>query len=253
MATRHDDGTWEIQGRRIGFPVRIGSAAVACAAYLVPAGPARELVEGTGLELVTVARRTPVFLVLVDYRRSDLGDYDEVGLGLLTRYRGRIGPYIHQLPVTEAFTLEAGRALWGLPKWLARADLGIAGRTAGCRLATEDDRHVLTVALRTWPGRLPFTVPGWLTALAASEGAVLASGIRLRASGIRLGRRGAVQAGAGHPMADEVRALGLPGRRPLLTAVVDDVAFRMGPAEQLTGARRATSAGRRVGGRGRAR
>lgn len=231
---RLDDGSHEIQGRRIGFPVRIGAAAAACAAYLVPTVAARALVAGTGLELVPVAgRRTPVFLVLVDYRRGDLGDYDEVGLALLVRRGGRTGPYIHQLPVTQSFTLEAGRELWGLPKWLATVDTAIDGPGASCRLATVEGTHVLSVTLRASRWALPGTVRGRLTALAPRSGAVLASRVRARASGVRLGTGGVfVEAGGGHPMADEVRALGLPGRRAVLTATVADLAFEMDPAEE---------------------
>jgi hypothetical protein len=235
MATLLDDGSWEIQGRRLGFPVRITDAAAACATYLVRTARAARLVEGTGLELVSVAGRTPLFLVLVDYKVNDLGDYDEVGVALLVRHRGRTGPYIHQLPVTQTFTMEAGRALWGLPKWLARAELSISGRDATCHLADETGRHVLTAALRTLPLRLPLTVPGALTALAPRDDAVLASRVRARISGIRVGLAGAtVVLGSGHPMADELRAVGLP-RRPVATVIAEHVAFEMDPAQRVPG------------------
>lgn len=228
MATQNEDGTWEVQGRRLGFPVRIGEASAACATYLVRTDGVRALLTGTGLEPVSVAGRTPLFLVLVDYRVNDLGDYDEAGVAFLARHRGRTGPYIHQLPVTQSFTMEAGRALWGLPKWLARADLAIDGADASCRLADEQGRHVLTTALHAGL-RLPFTLPGTVTALAPHDGGVLASPVRARVGGIRVGRRAAVELGSGHPMADELRALGLP-RRPLVTVVADRVSFDMDPA-----------------------
>jgi hypothetical protein len=207
MASLLEDGSWEIQGRRVTFPVRITEASAACATYLVRTHRARPLVAGTGLDLVSVAGRTPLFLVLVDYRVNDLGDYDEVGVAFLARHRGRVGPYISQLPVTQGFTMEAGRALWGLPKWLGRAELSIVGRDATCHLTDDAGAHVLTAAIRTLP-------------------------VRARLSGVRLGRGGSVVLGAGHPMADELRALGLP-RRPLLTTIVDRVAFDMDPAESV--------------------
>ncbi|QJY45296.1 acetoacetate decarboxylase family protein [Pseudonocardia broussonetiae] len=228
MATQNEDGTWEIQGRRLGFPVRIGEASAACATYLVRTGGVRDLLSGTGLEPVSVAGRTPLFLVLVDYRVNDLGDYDEAGVAFLVRHRGRTGPYIHQLPVTQSFTMEAGRALWGLPKWLARAELTIDGADAACRLADEHGRHVLTTQIHAGL-RLPFALPGAITALAPHDGGVLASPVRARVGGIRVGRRASVEPGSGHPMADELRALGLP-RRPLVTVVADRVSFEMDPA-----------------------
>lgn len=231
MATLLDDGSWEIQGRRLGFPVRIGEASAACATYLVRTAGVRALLAGTGLEPVSVAGRTPLFLVLVDYRVNDLGDYDEAGVAFLVRHRGRTGPYVHQLPVTQTFTMEAGRALWGLPKWLARAELTIDGADATCHLADDAGHHVLTTAMHA-ALRLPFTLPGTLTALAPHDGGVLASPVRARVGGLRVGRGASVVLGSGHPMADELRALGLP-RRPLATVVAGRVAFDMDPATVL--------------------
>ncbi|GAA2545244.1 acetoacetate decarboxylase family protein [Pseudonocardia hydrocarbonoxydans] len=228
MATQLDDGSWEVQGRRLRFTVRIGEASAACATYLVRTAGVRALLTGTGLEPVSVAGRTPLFLVLVDYRVNDLGDYDEAGVAFLVRHRGRTGTYIHQLPVTQTFTMEAGRALWGLPKWLARAELGIDGADATCHLADDTGRPVLTAALHA-ALRLPGTLRGAVTALAPHDGGVLASAVRARIGGIRVGRGASVALGSGHPMADELRALGLP-RRPLLTVVAGRVAFDMDPA-----------------------
>jgi hypothetical protein len=230
VAIHLDDGSWEIQGRRITFPVRITDAALACATYLVRTERAARLIAGTGLELVSVAGRTPLFLLLVGYREGDLGAYDEVGVALLARHRGRAGPYVHQLPVTQPFTLEAGRALWGLPKWSARAELAIGGRAATCHLADDAGRHVLTAALRALPWPLPRTVPGRLTALAAREDTILATRVRGRACGIRIGFGGAtVVLGSEHPMAGELRALRLP-RRPLATVLAEHVAFELDAA-----------------------
>ena len=233
VATLRDDGSWEIQGRRVAFPVRVADAAAACAVYPVRAARAARLVAGTGLKIVAVAGHTPLFLLLVDYKVNDLGDYDEVGVALLVRHRGRTGLYVHQLPVTQAFTVEAGRALWGLPKWLARAKLSIIGPGAICHLEDEAGRHVLTAAMRALPLRLPATVRAAVTVLAPQGDAVLASRIRARATGIRMAPGGArLVLREGHAMADELRTLGLP-RRPLATVVIEHVAFTMGPAERL--------------------
>lgn len=224
MARLLDDGTWEIQGRPLRFPVRIDDASAACATYLVRTSRVRALLAGTGLAPVSVAGRTPLFLVLVDYRVTELGDYDEVGVAFLVRHRGRTGPYIHQLPVTREFTMEAGRALWGLPKWLARAALDISPGAASCRLADADGRPVLTAEMRAGVP-LPGTRPGTVTALAPHDGGVFASVVRARVGGVRVGVGGtSVTLAPGHPMADELRELGLP-RRPLLTVVADRVSF----------------------------
>jgi hypothetical protein len=62
---------------------------------------------------------------------------------------------------------------------------------------------------------------------------VLASRVRARVGGIRIAPGGArVVLGTGHPMADELRALGLP-RRPLATVIAEQVAFEMDPAQPV--------------------
>jgi hypothetical protein len=230
VATLLDDGSWEVQGRRLTLPVRITDASAALTTYLVRTSAATELVAGTGLSLVSVAGRTPLVLAFITYRAGDLGSYHEVAVALLGRHRRRIGPYIHQMAVTQTFTLEAGRALWGLPKWLARAELDITGPAATCRLSDSSGAPVLTAALRTVPWRIPLTVPGALTALAPHADTVLASRLRGRIGGLRLGLRGAtVELTPGHPMADELRALGLP-RPPLATLTAEHIEFDMAAA-----------------------
>jgi hypothetical protein len=56
--------------------------------------------------------------------------------------------------------------------------------------------------------------------------------VRGRISGIRVGAGGArVVLGTDHPMADELRAVGLP-RRPVATLVAEHLEFEMDPAER---------------------
>ncbi|MDN5918149.1 MAG: acetoacetate decarboxylase family protein [Pseudonocardia sp.] len=238
MATRLDDGSWEIQGHRVTFPVRIRDAGVGLSTHLVPTRQVRGVLAAAGVRLTpfSLFGRTPVFVMFVDYRDNDLGTYDEVGVAVPVRYTGpggsRWGVHVLQLPVTETFTMEAGRALWGMPKWLARADLEISGGRVGCRLE-QDGRRVLDAALRTLPlPALPLTVRASLTALAPRDDVVLAAPIRMRARGTRVGAGGRVIPGTGHPMAQQLRAMGFP-RRALLATVVDHVAFDMDPAQEL--------------------
>ncbi|RZT83694.1 acetoacetate decarboxylase [Pseudonocardia sediminis] len=239
MATRLDDGSWEIQGHRVTFPVRIRDAGVGLSTHLVPTRRVRGVLAGAAARLTpfSLLGRTPVFVMFVDYRDNDLGTYDEVGVAVPVRHRGpagsRWGVHVLQLPVTETFTMEAGRALWGLPKWLARAELDVSGGRVECRLDDDAGRRVLDASLRTLGlPALPLTVPASLTALAPRDDVVLAAPVRMRARGTRVGAGGRVVPGTGHPMAQQLRAMGFP-RRSLFTTVVDHVAFDMDPAEEL--------------------
>ncbi|GAA4550896.1 acetoacetate decarboxylase family protein [Pseudonocardia xishanensis] len=214
----------EIQGRRIDFPVRIGDAGAACAVY--PVRRARAAALTGGFTPFSLGPRAFAVVGLVRYRVNDLGVYDELALAFPVRYGGRVGVHITQLPVTEEFTREAGSTLWGLPKWLGEAELEIDGGRATGHLA-HAGRHVVTAAISALLP-LPFPVRGGVTAFAHRDGAVLASPVRARMRGIRLGLGATVVPGEGHPMAAELRSLHLG--RPLVTAIVEHLAFDMDPA-----------------------
>ena len=100
------DSTWEIQGRRGTFPVRIADASMAVAVYAIPRAPVDALLSGTPLVPISFRGHTLLSLLFVDYRQNDLGDYDEVGVALPVRGPDhRIGIYVHQLPVSQTFTM----------------------------------------------------------------------------------------------------------------------------------------------------
>ncbi|MET0189627.1 MAG: hypothetical protein ABW212_11550, partial [Pseudonocardia sediminis] len=89
MATRLDDGSWEIQGHRVTFPVRIRDAGVGLSTHLVPTRQVRGVLAAAGTRLApfSLLGRTPVFVMFVAYRDNDLGVYDEVGVAVPVRHR----------------------------------------------------------------------------------------------------------------------------------------------------------------------
>ncbi|RTL62920.1 MAG: hypothetical protein EKK42_29940 [Pseudonocardiaceae bacterium] len=220
-----------VEDRTLTFPVRITDAAAVAGCWVVRADDVRPLLRDNGFEVAAVAGRTLAVLALLRYRVNDLGAYDELGLAVPVRHRGRLGAHLLQLPVTAPFTMAAGRQLWGLPKWLADASLDIGSRGATSRWSV-DGRTVLDADLRTSPVRLPGSVPTRLTALAARDGAVLRSRVRGRARGLRigLGAPARLVAHTPHPLTDDLRALRLT-RRPLLTVGIEHLSFDMDPAE----------------------
>ncbi|GEL25587.1 hypothetical protein PSU4_45410 [Pseudonocardia sulfidoxydans NBRC 16205] len=219
-----------VEGRTLTFPVRIADATAVAGCWVVRAADVRPLLRGTGFDVAAVAGRTLAVLALLRYRVNDLGVYDELGLAVPVRHRGRLGAHLLQLPVTAPFTMAAGRQLWGLPKWLAEASLDVGPRGATSRWGVAG-RTVLDVELRTPPARLPVSVPARLTALAARDGAVLRSPVRGRARGLRIGLGTAARlvAHSPHPLTDDLRALRLT-RRPLLTVGIEHLSFEMDPA-----------------------
>jgi len=219
------------QGREVHLPVVVRDAASGAATYLVRASAARRLLPDPELEVTELLPgRALLVIACIDYRDNDLGDYNEVSLALFVRRRGepaglpwlgtalalaqnRIATYIYRLPVDQSFTCDVGRGVWGFPKSVEQIDFTDAEGRRSCRLVM-DGRHVLTLSVpRGGTRRLPDApmitysyIDGVLHRTRFVSGAE-GVGIRLGGARLELGD---------HPIAHELRALGLP-RRALMT------------------------------------
>lgn len=238
MATRDLDrrpaGRWSILGREVVAPVVVRRAAQWSVQYLVPAAAAQRLVSPTGLEVTgPVPGRALMALAACRYDDTDLGPYHEVAVSFVVRRHdgparasatqrlrelatGMIGVYIHRLPVDQEFSCAAGRDIWGFPKSVTSIDIdepgpGPAGSGTGTSVRLVDGgSHVLTLSVAAGGRlRLPSQAPPtyswadgvlrrttWTTSAEGSSG--------------RIG--GATLVLGDHPMADELRSLGLPRR-----------------------------------------
>lgn len=238
--TASPDGSYLVDGRPVTIPVQVRSARMASASYLVPADAAQAVIADTGLRVDRRrGDRAMVALALIDYVDNDLGDYDEIALSFVVENppgaapppKGGVATYIHRLPVSQPFTCEAGRGIWGFPKWVAdlRVDVGEGGATGVLR--ADDGTEVLSVRIRR--GRIPLPSRP-LTMVCYSNGpdrTLLRTEWVTHNSGTRLRFGGAgadVTLGSGHPIADELRALGFP-RGPLLTMGATEMRATFGP------------------------
>jgi Acetoacetate decarboxylase (ADC) len=220
-------GRYVFQGREVTLPVIVRDAASGAATYLVSAAAARRLLPSPALEVVELLPgRALMSLACVDYRDNDLGDYNEVSIALFVRERGaakglpyvgaaldflrnRLGTYIHHLPVNQSFTCEAGRGIWGFPKTVEEITFTDAGNRRDCRLVM-DGRHVLTFGLARG-GRVTLPdVP--MTAYSAAGGVLYRTPFVSGARGVGFHLGGATLELGDHPVADELRSLGLPKR-----------------------------------------
>ncbi|MFI5892027.1 acetoacetate decarboxylase family protein [Actinoplanes sp. NPDC051513] len=221
MAERVGPGTWSIQGETVTLPVTITDARITAAVFTAPVAGARQVLAGVPLEPLVLFGRAITLLMTIHYGPWALKTYDEVGIGLLVRGpRGRPGLHIVDLPVTGAFTREAGQDFWALPKWLMEADLTF-GATATEVTVRDDGAEVLHAAIRNGKVRLPFptrlSLPSWsYLDHGAQAGRLLRGKLPMRLSGARLGRGGLDVRLGEHPMTRKMRALGMLGR-PWLT------------------------------------
>lgn len=184
----------------------------------MPKDAAQKLIAHTGLRATGMAS-----LAFVRYEDSDLGAYNEVAVSLIVRG----GVYIHQLPVNQSFTLEAGRTIWGFPKFMAGIDIVEDTEGATCKLV-HDGAHVLT--LRVGRGWVPMPLPS-LPSYSCLDGAVRRT--PWKTSGLARARLGGASLELGpHPIAEELRSLGLP-KRALMTTTMPSFRARFGPAENV--------------------
>lgn len=216
---------YTVQGRQVITPVEVRDASQWSAQFLVPADAAQTMIDASGLE---VARPFPgravVVLAFVDYRDSDLDAYHEVAITVVVRlddasprrgegelmrefWAGKVGAYIHHLPVDQTFTLDAGRSIWGFPKFPAQIELRQVGGYSVCELR-HDDEHVLTLAVRD---------RGWFPLPSASPPSyAFLDGVLRRTEWAQTGERPSARLGGAeltlgsHPIAEELASLGLP-------------------------------------------
>jgi hypothetical protein len=254
--------SWSVLGRTIGLPVEVRRAAQWGVQYLVPAAAAQRIVDPTGLEVTgPVPGRALVALAVCRYDDTDLDPYHEVAVSFVVRphdappldspvqrtrefFAGTIGAYIHRLPVDQEFTCAAGRGIWGFPKWVTTIDIDeppepgpdpASGAGTGTTVRLVDDGvHVLTLTVAAGGRlRLPAQAPPsysfadgvlrrtrWTTSSEGTSG-------RLGGASLVLGR---------HPMAEELRSLGLP-KRALFSSSASQMRASFGGAEIVTARR----------------
>jgi Acetoacetate decarboxylase (ADC) len=256
--------SWTVQGRTIRLPVEVRRAAQWGVQYLVPAAAAQRIVGPTGLEVTgPVPGRALVALAACRYDDTDLDPYHEVAVSFVVRPHdappgapwsqrirefagGAIGAYIHRLPVDQAFTCEAGRDIWGFPKWMTSIDIDEptapsprAGGATVVRLV-DDGIHVLTLTVASGGRlRLPGQAP---PSYSFADGILRRTTWSTSSEGVSGRFGGATLTLGDHPMAEELRSLGLP-KRALFSSSATQMAASFDGASVVTPGRAGVSPG----------
>lgn len=213
------------------------------ATFLVPADAAQAVVDPTGLEVAHIMPgKAAVTIPFVNYIDSDLDSYHEAGISFLVRphdakerrapgrglevMRGKLAVYIHYLPVDKEFTLFAGRQIWGYPKFKADIHFRDEGFHEVCEVS-EDGERLFTLEVKNGsmfhlPNRTPPTYTFFEGVLRRTEWEM---------PGVKIGARfGGAKLDLGdHPIADELRALGLPAKA-FMTQTIPSMRAKFGPA-----------------------
>ncbi|REE73865.1 acetoacetate decarboxylase [Rhodococcus wratislaviensis] len=238
----------QVLGKQVDMPVEIRAASAFMAMYSVPTVAAQSLIDYTGLEILQFRPgRGVCVLVFVDYADGDLGPYNEFGVAFLVRdhrsdgasvpkdlkalARGRAGALIHQLPVDGDFTLAAGRGIWGFPKVLADFDVD---HTGSVKRGSVSQGGRLIAQLSVKQG-IPVPGSGAGTSLAAYshlDGLTRFTTWDMSPTGVRSRPGGAELKLGSHPIADELRSLGLP-KRALVTSSIPELKMTFGDAQPV--------------------
>ena len=241
--------TFTIDGRAVSMPVEVRRARNWVANYIVDADAARRLIAPTGLE---VAEPRPgrglVTVGVVEYDDTDLGAYHEFMVSVIVRRhdagpatqrqrsaevrRGRVGVYIHRLPVDDRFSLNAGRGIWGYPKTMAEFTMRNDGRSTEWTMRQDG---TFVIAMRFRPGWFPIPRQAAPPTYTLMEGVLRMTPWQARPRGIRGRLRGVEMTLGEGPIADELRALGLP-KKALLSLRVAEMRARFFAPQVVAGA-----------------
>ena len=237
---------YTIQGRTVTIPVEVRDALAVSATFVVDAAAARRLLPTPALRLVEIfPGRALCVLAAVEYRDNDLGQYHEVAVNFFVTHgpgsalplvgtvlaflRREVGVYVHRLPVTTSFSRDAGRDIWGFPKTVDDITFRDDG---GRRWATwrADGAEVLTLGITRGGARTMPATPQ--DAYTWHHGRLRRTPSVMRATGFGIRPGGATLALGPHPIAQELRALGLP-RRALMSMSMEHLAATFQAAQEV--------------------
>ena len=246
VCSKNSESSYTIDGKDIAFPVIVSDAAMLMNGFLVDAKAAQAMLEGTGFRVVEMFPGKAILqLLAVDYKENHLGDYNEGAIifpvlapgekkpfpffGALKRMGdGTMGNFVYRMPVDQEFTTHAGRFIWGFPKWVSRVDIEFGPSTARGTF-TDEGELVYSIAAKTGGKSTPKEQRA--ASLAIRDGKAWKTYGTNNSSGLTFSLGGETpKIGDSHPLAKELRTLGLP-KKPIFTVSVKSSRMSFGKPE----------------------
>lgn len=248
VCSRTAAGEYLVDGHRLAFPVQVADASMLLNSFLVDAGTAQKIISDSGFRVLEVLPgKTLMQLLCVDYRENELGDYNEGAVifqvlcpgekkpfpvfGSLARMaRGNVGSFVYRMPVDQEFTTHAGRFIWGFPKWVAEIAIEFNDHGAtGC--FTDEGELVYSISAKT--GGNARVKQQRAASLAIRDGKAWKTYGTSTGSGLTFSLGGEVpKIGDTHPLALELRTLGLP-KKPLFSVSMKHTAMSFAGPESV--------------------
>lgn len=248
ICSKNSETNYTIDGKEISFPVVVSDASMLMNGFLVNAKAAQATLEGTGFRVVEIFPGKAILqLLAVDYKVNDLGDYNEGAIifpvltpgekkpfpffGALRRMgNGSIGNFVYRMPVDQEFTTHAGRFIWGFPKWMSRIDIEFGANVARGSFIDEGE---LVYSIEAKAGGDTTPKEQRAASLAIRDGKAWKTYGNNASSGLTFSLGGkAPDIGDSHPLAKELRALGLP-KKPMFTVSVKKTHMTFGEPESV--------------------
>ncbi len=241
--TRRARETVQTSAGPCDLPITYEDASLLTAMWRVDPSVAQPLVP-SHLEPWTIFGKALAMLCIFEYRRTSIGPYGEIGLGILTRRKGtkpslvRVlrdlraeedqALWVVNLPVTTEGARAAGVEIWGFPKYVSPIETRFVRDEVRAELSGE---FVLTMgkgrSVRT--AGLPFVTY-------SMNGDHLVRTVVDVDHHIRWGGASTVDlrlTGEG-PTAKSIRALGIEGKRPAFAFRTDDMRSVLPRGKDLT-------------------
>jgi hypothetical protein len=223
-------------GAECFLPIRYLDVQCLVATFLTAPDRAFELLEGAELQPVLQEDgRAVVDLYCIEYRKTDIGPYNEVGLTVRAKAPGDpiAANYVVNLPVTTAMADLAGREIWGYNKFVATIDVKSEGKTFSTVLRDSD--HEIIGALEGERALSAPAPPTDILTFSRDRGRLIKTTIRvltpsLAGSGDKLVFKVGTSS---HPMTSNLRALSLDDARPVLIHYTDPFQALLFPGRAL--------------------
>jgi hypothetical protein len=223
-------------GTMVPLPVRYFDAQCLLATFTAELSSATSFLKGTELQAVPQDDKKALALLgCFEYRTTDIGPYNEACLAILTIARGDPIPawYVMNLPVTTSAANRAGREIWGFNKFVTAIE--VERKQTDFWTIVHDPGNAKILTLQGTSSASVSTPPADVLTFSYLSGKLLKTIVRVmtpfKVSG---GGNFVLNVGTStHPMADNLRTLGLDGARPVLLQYADPFQSLLFPGQAV--------------------
>jgi hypothetical protein len=211
-------------GTGVSLPIRYIDNRCLTAIFLTDLERAAKVLEGTGLQAVPQEDGKAMVLYMTwEYRNTDIGPYNEVGLTILSVAPHDPVPaiYVADLPVTTEVANRAGREIWGYNKFVT--DIEVKGDGKQFSSIVHDPRAGLIASLEGTRGLSVPVPPTDIYSFSLLQQQIIKTLVQVPTVWHASGGEGFLLTvgDSTHRMAENLRTLGLDGAVPVLVQYAD--------------------------------